>query len=53
MKKNVLKKIIVFYPSFERGGVEIVLINLINFFLKQKIEIVLITSNFKKKTYQK
>ena len=49
MKKNVLKKIIVFYPSFERGGVEIVLINLINFFLKQKIEIVLITSNFKKK----
>ncbi len=49
MKKNVLKKIIVFYPSFERGGVEIVLVNLINFFLKQKIEIVLITSNFKKK----
>ena len=48
MKKNTLKKIIIFYPSFERGGVENVLINLINFFLKQKIEIVLITSNIKK-----
>ena len=48
MKKNNLKKIIIFYPSFERGGVENVLVNLINFFLKQKIEIVLITSNIKK-----
>ena len=48
MKKNILKKIIIFYPSFERGGVENVLVNLINFFLKQKIEIVLITSNIKK-----
>ena len=48
MKKNVLKKIIIFYPSFERGGVEIILLNLINFFLKKKIEIVLITSNIKK-----
>lgn len=48
MKKNILKKIIIFYPSFERGGVENVLLNLINFFLKQKIEIVLITSNIKK-----
>ena len=48
MKKNVLKKIIIFYPSFERGGVEIILLNLINFFLKKKIKIVLITSNIKK-----
>ncbi len=48
MKKNDLKKIIIFYPSFERGGVEIILLNLINFFLKKKIEIVLITSNIKK-----
>ena len=31
-----LKKIIIFYPSFERGGVEIILLNLINFFLKKK-----------------
>ena len=48
MKKNILKKIIIFYPSFERGGVENILVNLINFFLKQKVEIVLITSNIKK-----
>ncbi len=47
MKKNILKKIIIFYPSFERGGVEIILVNLINFFLKKKIKIVLITSSVK------
>ena len=33
MKKNILEKIIIFYPSFERGGVENILVNLINFFL--------------------
>ena len=44
-----LKKIIIFYPSFERGGVELILINLINFFLKKKIKVVLISSNFKHK----
>ena len=47
-----LKKIIIFYPSFERGGVEIILMNLINFFLKKKVKIVLI-SNIPKKNYQK
>jgi len=52
MKKNILKKIIIFYPSFERGGVEIILLNLINFFLKKKIEIVLITSNIKKDIFK-
>ena len=43
-----LKKIVIFYPSFERGGVERILINLINFFLKKKYLITLITSNFDK-----
>ena len=52
MKKNILKKIIIFYPSFERGGVENILINLINFFLKKKIKIVLITSNFNKDLFK-
>jgi GalNAc-alpha-(1->4)-GalNAc-alpha-(1->3)-diNAcBac-PP-undecaprenol alpha-1,4-N-acetyl-D-galactosaminyltransferase len=42
-----LKKIIIFYPSFERGGVELVLINLIKHFLKKKIKIVLFSANFK------
>lgn len=44
-----LKKIIIFYPSFERGGVEIILMNLINFFLKKKVKIVLISNIPKKK----
>ncbi len=48
MKKNILKKIIIFYPSFERGGVEVILVNLINFFLKKNIEIILISSTIKK-----
>ena len=48
-----LKKIIIFYPSFERGGVEIILMNLINHFLKKKVKIVLISNAPKKKTSQK
>ncbi len=44
-----LKKIIIFYPSFERGGVEIILMNLINHFLKKKVKIVLISNVPKKK----
>ncbi len=52
MKKDNFKKLIIFYPSFERGGVEIILINLINFFLKKKIKIVFITSNIKKNLFK-
>ncbi len=44
-----LKKIIIFYPSFEKGGVEIILVNLIDFFLKKRINVTLISSNFPKK----
>ena len=44
-----VKKLIIFYPSFERGGVEIILVNLIKYFLKKKIQIVLITSKIKEK----
>ena len=44
-----VKKLIIFYPSFERGGVEIILVNLIKYFLKKKIQIVLITSKLKEK----
>ena len=42
-----IKKIIIFYPSFERGGVELILINLIKYFLKKKIRVVLFSTNFK------
>lgn len=48
-----LKKIIIFYPSFERGGVEIILLNLINFFLKKKIRIILISNVPNKKLPKK
>ncbi len=41
-----LKKIILFYPSFEKGGVEIILVNFINYLIKKKIYVVLISSNF-------
>ena len=43
-----LKKIIIFYPSFEKGGVERVLINFINYILIKNYEVILVSSNFKK-----
>ncbi len=49
----MLEKIIIFYPSFERGGVEITLKNLINFFLEKKIKVTLISSGFKDKNIEK
>ena len=49
----MLEKIIIFYPSYERGGVEIILKNLINFFLKKKIKVTLISSGFKDETIKK
>ncbi len=44
-----LNKIIIFYPSFEKGGVEKILVNFINFILSKNYEIILVSSNFKKK----
>ncbi len=38
-----IKNLIIFYPSFERGGVEKIIINLINYFSKFKLRIYLIT----------
>ena len=40
-----IKNLIIFYPSFERGGVEMIIKNLINFLSKKNIKIYLITSN--------
>ena len=34
-----LKKIIIVYPSFERGGIENILINLINELLKKEFSL--------------
>ena len=39
-----MKNIVIFYPSFERGGVTKVLVNLIKFFSKKRINIFLITN---------
>ena len=51
-----LKKIIIFYPSFERGGVEIVLVNFVRYLLKKNIKIILIASdlavNFNNKNFK-
>ena len=44
-----LKKIIIVYPSFERGGIENILINLINELLKKRIFIEIITVSNKLK----
>ena len=48
-----LNKIIIFYPSFEKGGVEKILVNFINFILSKNYETILISSNFKKKLINK
>ena len=41
------KKILFFYPSFEKGGATNILIKVINFLLKNNINIVLFSCNAK------
>lgn len=50
-----IKNIVIIYPSFERGGVENILLNLVNFFCKKKKKIYLISNinNFKKDQHLK
>ena len=45
----MIKKIFLYYPSFERGGATINLINIINFFAKKKIKIYLFSNKINKK----
>ena len=52
-----MKNIIIFYPSFERGGVTKILLNLLKYFSKKKINVYLITNKLRgdlknKKIYQ-
>ena len=47
MEKNKVKKIIIFYPAYEKGGATKVLENLVNFFTSKKINITLISCNAK------
>ena len=44
MQKNIL----LFYPSFEKGGATKNLINIINYLIKKKIKITLFSYNTKK-----
>ena len=47
MENNGIKKIIIFYPSYENGGATKILQNIINFFTNKKIKIILISCNAK------
>ena len=47
-----LKKIIIVYPSFERGGIENILVNLINELVRKKILVEIITISNKLKNSQ-
>ena len=49
----MLKKIYLYYPSFEKGGATKNLINLTNFFIKKKIKVILFSFNAKKKYFNK
>ena len=44
---RIIKNIIIYYPSFEKGGVEKIINNLIYIFLKKKIKVYLITTKNK------
>ena len=44
-----IKNIVIIYPSFERGGVENILLNLVNFFVKKKYLFNFKHQQFKKK----
>ena len=42
-----LKNLIIYYPSFEKGGVEKIIINLVSYFESEKINVYLISENNK------
>ena len=51
MKK--CRRIILFYPAYEQGGATKVLVNLVNFFLKKKIFVELLSLNAEYKNFKK
>jgi len=48
----MLKKILLFYPSFENGGATKNLVNIVNYLLKKKIKVILLSHNAKKKEFK-
>ena len=45
---NKSSRICIYLPSFDRGGVSKIALNLINFFVYKKRKVVLITNNINK-----
>ena len=48
-----IKNIIIYYPSFERGGVEKILVNISKFFIEKKINVNLVTIKNKNNNFLK
>lgn len=48
----MLKKILLFYPSFENGGATKNLVNIVNYLLQKKIKVILLSHNAKKKEFK-
>ena len=48
----MLKKILLFYPSFENGGATKNLLRIVNYLLKKKIKVILLSHNAKKNEFK-
>ena len=48
----MLKKVLLFHPSFEKGGVTKNLINIVNYLLKKKIVVILLSHNAKRNEFK-
>jgi glycosyltransferase involved in cell wall biosynthesis len=48
----MLTKVLLFYPSFENGGATKNLINIVNYLLKKKIKVILLSHNVKKNEFK-
>jgi GalNAc-alpha-(1->4)-GalNAc-alpha-(1->3)-diNAcBac-PP-undecaprenol alpha-1,4-N-acetyl-D-galactosaminyltransferase len=48
----MLKKILLFYPSFENGGATKNLVRIVNYLLKKKITVILLSHNAKKNEFK-
>ena len=48
----MLEKVFLFYPSFEKGGATKNLINIVNYLLKKKIKVTLLSHNVKKNEFR-
>lgn len=49
----MIEKILLYYPSFERGGAEKNLINIVNYFIKKKVRVLLFSHKVNKRIFLK